>query len=512
MQSINSQFSILNSQFERQQPPQAICAVASHGAIGIIRISGPDAISIVDHIFTPMQGVPLSERKAYTITYGKICTANGDIIDEVLVSLFRAPHSYTGEDSVEISCHGSSYILRKVMQLLIENGCRQAGPGEFTMRAFTNGKMDLTQAEAVADLIASSTEAAHKTAINQMRGGFSKELALLRDKLLHLTSLLELELDFSDHEELEFADRTELKNITEQIENLVSKLVNSFAIGNVIKNGVPVIIIGETNAGKSTLLNALLNEDRAIVSDIHGTTRDAIEETMNLNGITYRFIDTAGIRSTTDKIENLGIERTFQKLDQAKIVLWVIDATDKSNDINATANLILPHCTDKKLILVYNKIDLLSADLQQKISTLPENAYSYIPNILVHQVDTSTNGQEASDKDKDPALHHSAQTICISAKNSKHIDDLKALISSDIDYSALASNEVIVTNVRHYEALTKALDAIHRIQQGLSDMTPTDLISLDLHECLDYLSEIIGGSIKTTDVLENIFKNFCVGK
>ncbi|MCD8202557.1 MAG: tRNA uridine-5-carboxymethylaminomethyl(34) synthesis GTPase MnmE [Prevotella sp.] len=478
---MSSQFSIVNSQFERQQPPQAICAVASHGAIGIIRVSGSDAISIADRIFTPMQGGALSERMAYTITYGKICASNGDIIDEVLVSLFRAPHSYTGEDSVEISCHGSSYILRKVMQLLIENGCRQAGPGEFTMRAFTNGKMDLTQAEAVADLIASSTEAAHKTAINQMRGGFSKELAILRDKLLHLTSLLELELDFSDHEELEFADRTELKAITTQIENLVSKLVNSFAIGNVIKNGVPVIIIGDTNAGKSTLLNALLNEDRAIVSDIHGTTRDAIEETMYLNGITYRFIDTAGIRSTTDKIENLGIERTFQKLDQAKIVLWVIDATDKSKDIAATANLILPHCTDKKLILVYNKMDLLHADVQSSMPSLP-------------------------------ALPASTQAIYISAKNSEHIDELKALISSDIDYSALASNEVIVTNIRHYEALSKALDAIHRIQQGLSDMTPTDLISLDLHECIDYLSEIIGGNIKSTDVLENIFKHFCIGK
>ncbi|MCD8295973.1 MAG: tRNA uridine-5-carboxymethylaminomethyl(34) synthesis GTPase MnmE [Prevotella sp.] len=489
-----------------------IAAIAANGAIGIIRISGLDAISIVDRIFTPMHGGALSERKAYTITYGKICASNGDIIDEVLVSLFRAPHSYTGEDSVEISCHGSSYILRKVMQLLIENGCRQAGPGEFTMRAFTNGKMDLTQAEAVADLIASSTEAAHKTAINQMRGGFSKELALLRDKLLHLTSLLELELDFSDHEELEFADRTELKAITTQIENLVSKLVNSFAIGNAIKNGVPVIIIGETNAGKSTLLNALLNENRAIVSDIHGTTRDAIEETMNLNGITYRFIDTAGIRSTTDKIESLGIERTFQKLDQAKIVLWVIDATDKSNDIAATARLILPNCTDKKLILVYNKIDLLHADAQQKISTLTRDTQLYISTTNAQQFNTSTNLQEASQKTQSSALPPSTQTICISAKNNEHIDDLKTLIASDIDYSALASNEVIVTNVRHYEALNKALDAIHRIQQGLSDMTTTDLISLDLHECLDYLSQIIGGEITSTDVLQNIFKNFCIGK
>ena len=305
-----------------------ICAVATAqgGAIGIIRVSGPEAITVADRIFSPASqgGLPLSGRKPYTLTFGTIRGEGGEIVDEVLVSLFRAPHSYTGEDSVEISCHGSSYILQQVMQLLIRNGCRAAGPGEFTQRAFLNGKMDLSQAEAVADLIASSSAATHRLAMNQMKGGFSKELAALREKLLHLTSLMELELDFSDHEELEFADRSELKAIAAQIEQVIGGLVRSFSTGNAIKNGIPVAIIGETNAGKSTLLNALLNEERAIVSDIHGTTRDVIEDTMNIGGVTFRFIDTAGIRETSDTIESLGIERSFQKLEQADIVLWVI--------------------------------------------------------------------------------------------------------------------------------------------------------------------------------------------
>ena len=287
-----------------------ICAVATAqgGAIGIIRVSGPEAITVADRIFSPasQDGLPLSGRKPYTLTFGTIRDAGGEVVDEVLVSLFRAPHSYTGEDSVEISCHGSSYILQQVMQLLIRNGCRAAGPGEFTQRAFLNGKMDLSQAEAVADLIASSSAATHRLAMNQMKGGFSKELAALREKLLHLTSLMELELDFSDHEELEFADRSELKAIAAQIEQVIGGLVRSFSTGNAIKNGIPVAIIGETNAGKSTLLNALLNEERAIVSDIHGTTRDVIEDTMNIGGVTFRFIDTAGIRETSDTIEETG--------------------------------------------------------------------------------------------------------------------------------------------------------------------------------------------------------------
>ena len=311
------------------QTEDTICAIATAqgGAIGTIRVSGPEAITLTDRIFKPVSGKPLAERAPYTLTFGHILTPEGEIIDEVLVSLFRAPHSYTGQDSTEISCHGSSYILQQVMQLLIRQGCRAAGPGEYTQRAFLNGKMDLSQAEAVADLIASTSAATHRMAMNQMRGGFSRELAVLRDKLLHLTSLMELELDFSDHEELEFADRSELEDIARQIEQVIHHLVDTFSVGNALKNGVPVAIVGETNAGKSTLLNALLNEERAIVSDIHGTTRDVIEDTMNLGGITFRFIDTAGIRETTDTIESLGIERSFQKLDQADIVLWVIDST-----------------------------------------------------------------------------------------------------------------------------------------------------------------------------------------
>ena len=338
-----------------------ICAIATAqgGAIGSIRVSGADAIRITSHIFTPAKsGKTLADCKPYTLTFGKIHDGE-EIIDEVLVSLFRAPHSYTGEDSTEITCHGSSYILQQVLQLLIKHGCRLAGPGEYTQRAFLNGKMDLSQAEAVADLIASSSAATHRLAMSQMRGGFSKELTELRNQLLHFTSLIELELDFSDHEELEFADRTELCRLADHIEGVISRLVHSFSVGNAIKNGVPVAIIGETNAGKSTLLNVLLNEDKAIVSDIHGTTRDVIEDTTNIGGITFRFIDTAGIRETNDTIESLGIERTFQKLEQAEIVLWMIDATDATSQMNQLSGQILPRLERKHLILVFNKADLL---------------------------------------------------------------------------------------------------------------------------------------------------------
>ena len=330
-----------------------ICAVATAcgGAIGIIRVSGTEAIRITDKIFRPVDkhSTPLDKRDANTINFGFIRNGKDEIIDEVLVSIFRAPHSYTGEDSVEISCHGSSYVLQQVMRLLIENGCRSAGPGEYTQRAFLNGKMDLSQAEAVADLIKSTSAATHRMAMNQMRGGFSRELSTLRDKLLKLTSLMELELDFSDHEELEFADRDELKQIALQVKSKISGLASSFNLGNAIKNGIPVAIIGETNAGKSTLLNTLVGEDRAIVSDIHGTTRDVIEDTVNINGTVFRFIDTAGIRDTTDTIERLGIDLTFKKINQADIIIWMVDATEKSDRIKEISKKLYPLCKDKQL-------------------------------------------------------------------------------------------------------------------------------------------------------------------
>ena len=362
-----------------------ICAIATAqgGAIGSIRVSGPEAITITSRIFTPAKsGKLLSEQKPYTLTFGRIYNGE-EMIDEVLVSLFRAPHSYTGEDSTEITCHGSSYILQQVMQLLIKNGCRMAQPGEYTQRAFLNGKMDLSQAEAVADLIASSSAATHRLALSQMRGGFSKELTTLREKLLNFTSMIELELDFSE-EDVEFADRSALRRLADEIEEVIARLANSFSVGNVIKNGVPVAIIGETNAGKSTLLNVLLNEDKAIVSDIHGTTRDVIEDTVNIGGITFRFIDTAGIRETSDTIESLGIERTFQKLDQAEIVLWMIDSADAISQLTLLSDKILPRCEHKQLILVFNKVELINETQKNELaSQFSEHIGSEIESIFI---------------------------------------------------------------------------------------------------------------------------------
>ena len=454
-----------------------ICAIATAqgGAIGCIRVSGPEAIEITSCIFTPAAtNRELGDSKPYTLTFGRIYDGS-EVIDEVLVSLFRAPHSYTGENSTEITCHGSAYILQKVLQLLIKNGCRMAAPGEYTQRAFLNGKMDLSQAEAVADLIASSSAATHRLAMSQMRGGFSKELATLRDQLLHFTSLIELELDFSDHEELEFADRSELCQLANNIEKVIARLVNSFNVGNAIKNGVPVAIIGETNAGKSTLLNVLLNEDKAIVSDIHGTTRDIIEDTVNIDGITFRFIDTAGIRETSDTIESLGI--TFQKLDQAEIVLWMIDATNAQAQITQLAGQLLPRCERKQLILVYNKADLV------------DNIQNSIPDNFPDNV----------------------QSITLSAKKREHIEELQRMLITSAHLPTITQNDVIVTNVRHYEALNNALEAIHRVQEGLTNNISGDFISQDIRDCIFHLSDI-AGEVTNDMVLQNIFQHFCIGK
>lgn len=460
-----------------------ICAIstAQGGAIGVIRISGPRAIEAVSHIFNPISGKPLKQRRNFSLTFGKIFSNEGEIIDEVLVSVFRAPHSYTGEESVEISCHGSSYILQRVLQLLIGQGCRLAEPGEYTQRAFLNGKMDLSQAEAVADLISSATSATHRMAMNQMRGGFSRELSALRDKLLHLTSLMELELDFSDHEELEFADRTELSQIADEIEQVISRLANSFSVGNALKNGVPVAIIGETNAGKSTLLNALLNEEKAIVSDVHGTTRDVIEDTVNLHGVTFRFIDTAGIRQTTDVVESIGIERTFQKIGQTDIILWMID-TDNSELKTQSSELkteILPHLEDKNLIILFNKCDKVSSEQLSE--------------------------WEASFADVD------APKLFLSAKHRMGLDELETLLVKTAALPEISQSDVIVTNVRHYEALIRALDSIHRVQSGLQMNLSGDFVSQDLRECIHHLSDIVG-EVSNDAVLQNIFKNFCIGK
>lgn len=455
--------------------------------MGIIRVSGPEAISIADSIFTPVGSDKrkLQERQPYTLAFGRITDGSGNIIDEVLISIFRAPHSYTGEDSVEISCHGSSYILQQVMQLLMKNGCVPAAPGEYTQRAFLNGKMDLSQAEAVADLIASHSEASHRIAMNQMRGAFSRELAALRSQLLHLTSLMELELDFSDHEELEFADRSELLNVADKIRQTVSSLVGSFRVGNAIKNGVPVAIVGETNAGKSTLLNQLVGEERAIVSDIHGTTRDTIEDTITIGTATFRFIDTAGIRDTTDTIESIGIERTMQKISQAEIVLLLIDSTQASQQYALLAPKVLPLCKGKSMIIAYNKADIVGDTKPPHVADLTSSEYADLSSV---------------------------DEILISAKTGQGIDALRHLLCTLAAVDSDSSNGVIVSNLRHLSALNTALADIERVLDGLASGLPSDLISQDLRSCLYALGEITGGEIQTDEVLGNIFSHFCVGK
>ncbi len=471
-----------------------ICAPATApgGAMAVIRVSGPDAISITSRIFSK----DLTNAKGYTLHYGWVHSPQGikaEPIDDVVVSVFRAPHSYTGEDTTEISCHGSHYIVQKILEALILSGAEMATPGEFTKRAFLAGKMDLSQAEAVADLIASGSEATHRMALSQMRGGFSRELNDLRSQLLHLTSLLELELDFSDHEDLEFADRTELSSLANTLYNHVHRLTTSFSTGNALKQGIPVAIIGAPNVGKSTLLNALVHEERAIVSDIQGTTRDLIEDTIQINGITFRFIDTAGIRETSDRIEQLGIERSFQAAQKASIIILLTEPGHPFPDIST---------------LSINN----SAPNTGETSSNSENTSNASP-IILHVINKSdlipTEGTSPTPQDE-----HSP-TLYISSRTGQGLSTLQdALLSAahQLLSSLDATDTTIVTNLRHYEALTHAQEALHRINQSLATNLPGDLIAEDLRQCLHYLAEITGGQITSAEVLSNIFLHFCIGK
>lgn len=466
---------------------ECICALATPagGAIGIIRLSGSEAIRLTDKVFVSVSGKQLSAAKPNTLHYGEIKDKDGHTIDDVLVSVFRAPHSYTGEDSTEISCHGSRYILQQVLQRLIEVGCRQAEPGEYTRRAYMNGKMDLSQAEAVADLIASTNKATHQMALSQLKGHFSSELTLLREKLLKMTSLLELELDFSDHEELEFADRSELRALAAEIEKKITTLAHSFETGNALKQGVPVAIVGKTNVGKSTLLNRLLHEEKAIVSNIHGTTRDVIEDTTLIDGITFRFIDTAGIRKTDDVVENIGIERTYQKMEEAKIVIWLLDALPTEAEIEDMKEKNL----GKKLLMVFNKIDEISFD--KTVLSSDENSQTS-SSILLSDENVSI--------------------LNISARTGENVSDLEQALVRAADIPEITENDVIVTSARHYEALLRADESLSRVLESMDMGMSGDIIAEDLKMVLEELGEITGGQISSQETLNNIFKHFCIGK
>jgi len=464
----------------------APATVPGTGAISVIRVSGPEALAIADKVICCRKG-RIAEAGGYTIKFGTICAADGHIIDEVLVSIFRAPHSYTGEDSVEISCHASSYIVSEIMGLLHDAGARTAEPGEFTQRAYLNGKMDLAQAEAVADVIASQNAAAHRIAFNQMKGGFSSELKDMRSELLELVSLMELELDFSE-EEVEFADRSRLDSLLVAITDHVSRLIDSFRLGNAIKNGVPVAIVGATNTGKSTLLNALLGEERAIVSDIHGTTRDTIEETLNIDGVLFRFIDTAGLRETSEAVEQIGIERTFKKISEASVVLGMVDLTRDFQTTIETVKEILDKVdfSNQKLVILLNKCDISSDN---------KNVISKNINVLLNDYTDITG----------------IVTIEISAKTQTGISDLKNHLAATQRDLLSDSDTTLVTNQRHVQALTDARTSLLRVRDGLASGLPTDLAAQDIREAIYHLGSIVG-EISTNEVLGNIFRNFCIGK
>ena len=580
----------------------AIATAPGTGGIAVIRVSGPDAFTITDTIFrarNPKRTIATAE--AYTMLFGNIIDVNsgqstadsrdaaccvlsvndrkinpnGDcrqstvdcrhnIVDEVVVAIFRAPHSFTGENTVEISCHGSIYIQQEILRLLISAGARMAGPGEFTQRAFLNGRLDLSQAEAVADLINAQSAAAHTIALNQMRGNFSSKLEELRRQLLHFVSLLELELDFGDHDDLEFADRTELNSVANEIRTQLTRLQQTFSQGNAIKNGIPVAIVGETNAGKSTLLNLLVGDNRAIVSDIHGTTRDVIEDTVNINGLTFRFIDTAGIRQTSDIIENLGIERTYEMIERAQIILWVIDSTNVTEHIEWLAERIMRRTHGKRLIILLNKIDRLN---EEELTTLRQwfepykstlNSQQSIVNsrdarlvrpseksvksderLLAQQESESNDNEEKISKKSVPSVGDkiageatansvnqrslslwrensvrdtTPQIIEISAKQNLNTECLTSLLYENAQMPDLSAGDIIISNLRHYEALTLALDSIDRVIEGLQMGIPADFVTQDIRQTLFHLAEITGGEITTDEVLGNIFAHFCIGK
>lgn len=454
----------------------ALATPSGVGAIAVIRISGKDAITICQPLFKSISGKQLSQQKTHTIHLGHIIK-NGKELDEVLVSIFKDPQSYTGENVVEISCHGSRFIQQEIIQLFLRNGCRVANPGEFTLRAFLNGKLDLSQAEAVVDLISSDNEASHQVAMQQMRGGFSNEIKALREELLNFASLIELELDFAE-EDVEFANRSQFKDLIHRIIKVLKHLIDSFAVGNVIKNGIPVTIIGEPNVGKSTLLNALLNEEKAIVSEIAGTTRDAIEDELNIGGIGFRFIDTAGIRETQDIIESIGIKKTFEKTSQAQVVMYLLDASlvtvGNVASINTEIQRIQNRFPDKPLVVIANKIDKANTDLINK-----QFNYKHL--------------------------------LLLSAKENIGVEELKSKLLEFVNTGALRNNETIITNSRHYDSLLKALEEIQKVQQGVDSGLSGDLLAIDIRQALYYFGEITG-EITSDDILGNIFANFCIGK